>query len=113
MSDTRERWETLFERLYAEAQAAKSAHDVVLQMEDAYSVLGEDERRSVDALLSEWMLSDEERKRFIAVALTRQHRIMSVLPAAETLVRRLAGAKTPSAPFEREKVERLINELRA
>jgi len=73
-----------------------------------YRALSAEERRAVDELIFDDLMSPDEARRFDAVALVREFRIRS---AAKTLVRLaevLEEASSPGAPYEWAKVNRLI-----
>jgi hypothetical protein len=109
----RERWERLRDRLDAEAQASKMSQEAVLRLSYAYTLLQPDERRVVDELLSQWLYSEDETKRFDALVLIREHRIVSALRALEDLAQRLAHADEPGAPYELAKVRHIAHRLTA
>jgi len=61
----------------------------------------------------EWLLSDDEERRYVAVALIREFRVATSVPALRELSRRLAHSSEPGAPFERKKVDELAGHLAA
>jgi len=69
------------------------------------------ERQTFDAVLGGWVLSDNESRRFDALALIDEYRIRRALPALEELRRRLDQSPAPGAPFEKAQVDRIIASL--
>jgi hypothetical protein len=59
-----------------------------------------------------WIESPDEDVRFDALAQVNEFRISAVLPRLQELAIKLRGARTVSAPFELEKVDRTITRLR-
>lgn len=109
--DARERWEQFWARIDAETKAQKASHAAVFELSRYYLALSTAERQIIDALLAEWVLSDEESKRFDALALIDEHRIRSALPALEELREKLNKSREAGAPFEKAKVDRIVAAL--
>lgn len=99
------------DQLDADASEAKDSQSAVIELSRRYGNLSPDEKVEVDNLLAEWVLSDDGRLRFDALALIRDHSIRSSLPSLRTLQDRLERATEPSAPYEWAKVNRLIGHL--
>ena len=104
----RSEWTALRDRLDAEAIAMKESQAVVIELSRRYAALDADAREVVDELLSEWVLSDDEKHRFDALALVSDHRVLSALPALRELLVRLDGSTTPGAPYEQAKIRRIL-----
>lgn len=109
--DTRERWQQFWARVDAETKAEKLSQAALVELSRYYRSLQAEERQTIDAVLSEWVVSDNESKRFDALALVDEHRIRSALPALEELRRKLDKSREPSAPFEKAKVDLIITSL--
>ena len=73
--------------------------------------LDPDEREIVDKVLGEAVLSDEEWRRFDALALINEFKIVSAEPALRELARKLDVSTVPGAPYELKKVHRVIVKL--
>lgn len=110
-SDTQERWEQLWMRIDAEAKAMKSSQGALFELSQYYLSLPVLERRAIDVVLAEWALSDNESKRFDALALIDEHRICSALPALKELRQKLDKSRDPGARFEKAKVDRVVEAL--
>lgn len=105
------RWEAFRERAEREAVAAKNAQAVVFELSRQYAALDGSERSEVDLLLADWIESDDEAKRFDALALVEMHEIASAAPALRALAARLEASTTPGAPYEWAKVNRVLGFL--
>jgi hypothetical protein len=62
----------------------------------------------VDAVLAEWLSTGHEGLRFDAMALIREHKIASALPALRALAASLEVSSLPSAPYDWTQVNRTI-----
>ena len=104
-------WERLWAGLDKESKAAKLSQGALSELSAYYLSLSRAERRVVDAVLAAWVLSDVESNRFDALALIGTHEIRSALPALAKLCERLGRSRAPGAPFELDKVERIVKSL--
>ena len=91
--------------------AAKESQRAVLELSDRYRKLSLAERAIVDGLLNDALVSGEEWQRFDALAPVNEFRIVAALPALERLAAQLGGSERPGAPFELNKVRRLVARL--
>jgi hypothetical protein len=64
-----------------------------------------------DQVLSEWAVSDDEGLRFDALALIDDLKVKAAGAALRALAGRLALSDAPSAPYELQKVDRILNNL--
>ncbi len=64
-----------------------------------------------DQVLCEWALSDDEVIRFDALGLISDLKMHAAVPALRRLGDRLRKVRSPSAPFELQKVQRIIGEI--
>jgi hypothetical protein len=94
-----------------EARTQKQAQLPLERLRAAYCNLEVADRAAADQCLVEWLASDDENRRFDALALVDDFRIKRAQPALRLLRERLKLSKTPGAPFEIEKVDRLISVL--
>jgi hypothetical protein len=76
-----------------------------------YRELDDSEREMADRVVSEWVLSPEERLRFVALHLVRVLGIRSAVPALNELMRNLLSCTAPGAPFEIMKVEQIARQI--
>jgi len=96
----------------AEASARKDSQDVLDRLQAIYGKFDPSEKTLANRVLLEWLLSADEGKRFDALALTHEFRIAEALPVLHTLTQRLKKSTAPSAPYELEKVNRIMERLR-
>jgi hypothetical protein len=104
-------WEELRRRLNVEAIGRKMSQEAVLRLSKAYEALSQDEQCVVNALLGEWVVGEDESKRFDALALIREHAIGSAIPSIRTLVTKLEVSPSPGAPYELKKAKGVIEQL--
>jgi hypothetical protein len=100
-------------RSAADERAAelKDSQSAVEELSRLYKRLDDSERALANAVIAEWVASDDEKLRFDALALIDRYAIGSAAQALERLTERLGVMKTPGAPYELEKVERLLKRL--
>jgi YD repeat-containing protein len=96
-----------------EQVAAKDSQGALPRLFEKYRSLSAPEREIVDELISLDAASSDETRRFYAVALIAEFRIVSAVPALRALANRLESDPGPGAPFEWAKVNRVIGELLA
>jgi hypothetical protein len=84
---------------------------VLERLHQLYESFDNEQRAAADRVFAEWLLSDDESKRFDAIALIRAFDVKSAVPQLEELRDVLAPRTDPGAPFEREKVTDLIGTL--
>jgi cysteinyl-tRNA synthetase len=94
-----------------EARAFKDSYLALDRLQDLYRKLEPEERVLADQVLAEWVLSDDEKVRFDAMALVDDFKVASAVPALRELASRLVSSSAPGAPYERKKVERIIKGL--
>ena len=94
-----------------QAKALKDSYYALDRQRARYQRLDATERVLANELLAEWVLSGDEAKRFDALALIDDFRIVSATPALRQLADRLESSSEPGAPYEWQKVNRLIGEL--
>lgn len=102
-------WETATRR----AKELKDPIDALERTAAMYSRLRGEDRDHANRVFDEWLLSDDESKRYVAIALIREFRVATAAPALRDLVRKLTESDDPGASFEREKVEGLLSEFGA
>jgi hypothetical protein len=95
-----------------DANALKESNLAWDWLRSLYRKFDAEERKLADQVLSEWTLSDDDNVRYDALVLIGEFRIMSALPALQKLSARLRGSKAPGAPYELQKVDRILKDLR-
>jgi hypothetical protein len=93
------------------AEVAKQSQQAIYELITHYRALSDKERLIVDGLLAEDLDSTDEKAQFDALALIREFRIKSTLPALRVLASRLESEESPGAPYEWAKVNSLIGSL--
>ena len=104
-------WVQLWAHLDWKADANKMSQETVCNLSTEYGLRSPEERAVINTVLSEWLVSDDEKKRFDALALIFDYRIDSSLPALRALTQRLKYSSAVGAPFELEKVTRVIDKI--
>lgn len=93
------------------AHQAKQPNEALANIASRYRRLSSEDLDVVNGLLAEEVVSDNETSRFVALALIREFKISSALPALRQLADRLETQASPGAPYEWAKVNRLIATL--
>ena len=107
----RAEFESFWERLDAEALAAKFSQEATIRLASFYRGLDEDDRAVVDAALAEWVSGENARRRFDALALIHEFEIRSAVPALRERMQSLAGAAEGPLADERARTERIVAAL--
>jgi hypothetical protein len=97
-------------RQQADKEATRSKDSVLVERRllQLYSRFDTDERLMADQVFSEWVLSADEAIRFVALAVIRVLKIVTAIPSLRRLAEHLSREQSPGAPFELEKVARII-----
>lgn len=107
----RDRLEAARRAAEAEGQASKEAMLPIERLRDAYIRFTPLERVLGEKVLAEWLDSDDENRRFDAMALIDELRVVAVAPALGRLADRLRESRAPGASFEQEKIGRIVDRL--
>ena len=94
-----------------EANAHKDPQLALDRLHSLYRKFDASEQAMADRVLGEWTLSPDEGMRFDALALIDEFEVRLVVPALRELVIRLQVSDAPGAPYELEKVKRIIGKL--
>jgi hypothetical protein len=94
-----------------EGRSLKDPHFALDKLRVLYGKFDDKERLMANIVLAEWIVSEDESLRFDALSLIRHFEIRSALPALEELASHLATRADPEAPFELEKVQRIMARL--
>lgn len=89
----------------------KDSYLALDRLHAVYRACDAEERAMADQILGEWALSDDEQFRFDALTLIDDFQIRTAVPVLRELVARLASTSTPGAPYEQQKVNRIIRDL--
>lgn len=99
-----------WERLWSEIQrdTEKMPEEGTARISRVFADLPTPEQKMLSGLLAKWVVSADEGKRFDALALIREHELVSCLPALKALAARLVKSKEVGAPYELAKVKSII-----
>jgi hypothetical protein len=111
LSDFRTEMYAFWAAAVDEALGLKDAYRSVERLGSFYRNLDQASRELADVVLAEWVLSEDEKLRFDALAVVDDFLVASALPALCQLAARLSSAGTPGAPFEIERVEGIVQRL--
>jgi hypothetical protein len=107
-SKVREDWVTMQAEVIREAIRNKQSQEAIGAMAARYQSLPSADRIIVDELLAQQVLAQDEPTRFDAIALIDLFNIRSARPALVRLAARLESDGSPGAPYERARVDRLL-----
>lgn len=111
LEECRDKMHQFWESTNREALEVKESYLALDRLHSLYRSLDPSERDLAGQVLAEWVRSDQEAKRFDAVALIREFEIGRAVPALRQRADELRRSDDPGAPFEREKVEGLLADL--
>ena len=94
-----------------EAMSLKDSYLALDRLRALYQKFDTQERAMADQVLAEWTLSDDEKVRFDALVLIDDYRIETSIPALRQLATRLESTNDPGAPYEQQKVNRIIQDI--
>lgn len=112
-ADTKRSWEDAWERINRLASETKDEVEATEALSMLYDELPARERRVVDQLLADWVLSPDQRKRYDALALARRHHIDAAVPAMQKLLAEVEEADTVEGPYLAAQLRRLLKSMRA
>jgi hypothetical protein len=94
-----------------EGERLKDSFVVRKRLLQLYSRLDAHERLMADQVFGEWALSEDEAVRFDALGLIKDLKIVRATPSLRKLAERLGKEQSRGAPFELEKVRRIMVEI--
>jgi hypothetical protein len=110
-AEVREWWIEMRDRTVNRFRAEKQPQATLQYLSAEYAKLSPAQRNVVNDILSDWMTSDDESKRFEARVLAKEHRIIALLSALRRLESQLQHSDSHSAPFELRRVRSVIQAL--
>jgi hypothetical protein len=111
-AELRDRFEWGYDKSEALAAQGKDSNLAVGYFKNFFRTIDESERPSADAILAEWALSpDDDARRFVALAIIDEFKVVSALPSLRALAERFELADGPAAPYDWAKVNRIIGRL--
>jgi hypothetical protein len=105
--EVRARLETCRDVADLEGEREKDSQVVADELRALYLSFDESERLDADDIIAQWVLSNDEKKRFDALILIADMKIYSAKPTLELLARRLASDLRPGAPYDLAKLQRI------
>ena len=109
--DFRQEMESYRRSVDEEARTLKDSYLALDKLHALYRKFDAEERAMADQVLAEWALSDAEDIRFDALALIDDFKVTTAADALKTLADRLASSNAPGAPYELQKVDRILKNL--
>lgn len=94
-----------------QAEAFRDSYYALECLYALYRRFNTDERALAHQVLSEWVVSDDEKLRFDALALIDDFKITEAANALLELERRLTTNNDPGAPYEIQKVRRILGDI--
>ena len=104
-------WLETHRKLSAEADAFRDSQAVVFGLLAAYDALPESDRNEIHLLLSNWLVSDDNKLRYDAACLASERQIKELAPAIQASIDRAERLSGPEPKFEIEKLNRILGEL--
>jgi hypothetical protein len=94
-----------------EATASKDPFIAIEQLHALYRKFSADERHKADQVIAEWALESDEIRRWDALALIDDLKLVAAIPALRALARRLAQAAKPDEAFWVGRASQLADSL--
>jgi hypothetical protein len=109
--NVREEWMSLWQQLQAQADAFHDSQSVAFGLLNAYDQLSAEERVQVHPMLAEWLVSNDNRRRYDARFVITERAIRELAPSVASAICRLKDLPGPEARDEVELLEQLQEEL--
>jgi hypothetical protein len=113
LDELRRQMEAFRRAVEREARAFKDPNEALVQLRALYERFDVEERELADMVLAEWALSDDEGIRFEAMVLIDEFKIRTARHSLLHLATRLSHSDAPGAPFELQKIQRILGRLEA
>lgn len=110
-TNTRNKWIEKYDQLTAEAEIHRDSQSVSFGLLEAYDELNAIEKAGIHEMLSEWLVSEDNKLRFDAGFITSQRKIVEMLPAIDKAIEWIGEPSGPEAKYELEKLSRIRGEL--
>jgi hypothetical protein len=95
----------------SEGRALKNAMLPLERLREAYSRFTPEAQSIGGLILAEWLESEDENRRFDALVLIDEFRVAAAASVLQRLADKLRDSGAPGAPFEREKIGRILDRL--
>jgi len=111
MRDIKKLWEDRRKALVEIAEIMKDSQSVSFGLLALYDSLSDGEKAAVNDLLAEWLISDDNTRRYDVEFLISQRCIKSLKTAVEKAIEIAQNRTDPGAEFDIENLLRILNEL--
>jgi hypothetical protein len=101
----------LWEAIDHDAAITKSPREATEEFAEFYAKLNAEERAQADEAIAVWVLSENKRQRFDALAMVRRFKIAAALPNLKRLLFNLASSGTAESRYDFGYVSSLIQML--
>jgi hypothetical protein len=112
-SNTQLKWLEKYKQLMIEASSLRDSQSVAFGLLDAYDDLSAPAKLEIHEVLSEWLVSEDNKLRYDAGFLTSQRGIVEMLPAIENAIKQIGVTTSPESEYERKKLMRIYRDLQA
>ena len=104
-------WLDAHRRLEEEAERLRNSQLVSFGLLELYDGLAAPEKACVHSILEEWLVSDDNKKRYDARFIISLRKIRPLKAAVERAVAKFVGQTGPEARFEVEDLRKMAREL--
>ena len=111
LDEFREDLEAWWGETEAREVSRKNSHGALLAFMDLYERLDPNERELADQVIAEWVASENERKRFDALAMVDHFRIRAASAQLRRVEAELVARTDHEAPYELAKVRRILERV--
>ena len=113
LHELRKNLEAWWSETDAQAVARKDSNGALLAFRELYERLGPEERGVADQVIAEWIASENERKRFDALAMVDHFRIHAATAQLRKAIAELLERTDHEAPYELARVRRILERVEA
>jgi hypothetical protein len=103
--------DTWWAKTNAREVARKNSQGALLDLFTIYESLDQEERVLANQVLSEWIASTDDSKRFDALAMVDHFSIRSAINSLRSLAAAIQKREDHEAPYELAKVKRILDRL--
>ncbi len=111
LDEFRKKMEFWWEETDKHETVRKNSQGTLLELMGLYERFDEVERVMANRILCEWIESDNNRKRFDALAIIDKYKIRSAIPKLRDFESKIANRPDYEAPYELAKVRRILERL--
>ena len=112
-TNTRNDWYETYRQLAEKAEENRDSQSVAFGLLVAYDELASDEQAEIHELLTEWLLSDDNKLRYDAGFIASERQIVEMIPAFRRAIEWKGEPSGAEAKYELEKLNRILSELEA